>query len=72
VRILPSVITTAAALVLVTTTSAAQATRDVTGKVTQAGTSGPLSDATVGVLGSPSASGRTSAVSTAFVSRKAT
>jgi TonB-dependent SusC/RagA subfamily outer membrane receptor len=54
VRILPSVITTAAALVLtVTTTSAAQATRDVTGKVTQAGTNAPLSDATVGILGSP-------------------
>src|SRR5262249_50261497 len=29
------------------------ATRDVTGKVTQAGTNAPLPDATVGVLGSP-------------------
>jgi len=54
VRILPSVFTTAAALLLtVASTSAAQATREVTGKVTQAGSSVPLSDATVGILGSP-------------------
>jgi TonB-linked SusC/RagA family outer membrane protein len=31
----------------------AQATREVTGKVTQVGTNAPLADATVGVLGSP-------------------
>jgi TonB-linked SusC/RagA family outer membrane protein len=54
VRILPSVFSTAAALLLtVASTSAAQATREVTGKVTQAGSSVPLSDATVGILGSP-------------------
>ncbi len=53
-RILPSVFTTATALLLtVVSSGAAQATRDVTGKVTQAGTSVPLADATVGVLGSP-------------------
>ena len=53
-RILPSVFTTAATLLLtVASTGAAQATRDVTGKVTQAGTNAPLADATVGVLGSP-------------------
>ena len=52
-RILPSVFTTAAFLLAVATTSAAQATRDVSGKVTQAGSNTPLADATVGVLGSP-------------------
>jgi TonB-linked SusC/RagA family outer membrane protein len=31
----------------------AQATREITGKVTQAGTNAPLADATVGVMGSP-------------------
>jgi TonB-linked SusC/RagA family outer membrane protein len=31
----------------------AQATREITGKVTQAGSNAPLSDATVGVVGSP-------------------
>lgn len=41
------------AALLVSGTARAQATREVTGRVTQAGSATPLSDATVGVVGQP-------------------